>query len=723
MKSLLHSISRQSGKKWVLLVLTFLGAYLSSTAQCSIQPQFEWRHDSLNCKRIWFINHSQPVNQNIRFTWKFGDGTSSTEYQPNHEYTQQGNYTVTLVMDSGANCIKEVSQTVQVNCDSACSIQVDYQYQKEPSQPNRVYFSGQFTIPPGWVPQFFWNFGDGTTDNTWNPTHTFASPGTYNVCFKVYLNSTCFKEVCKTIVIGDSCRLQAKFEYRIDSLQKNKVYFINQTVSDQNAVHYLWKFGDGKTSTEVSPTHTYEQAGIYEVCLVAETSNGCRSVYCTKVQIGSVICPVEPKFEWRVSQDDPHKVYFKNLTVLPGVVARYLWKFGDGKTSTEKDPVHVYEKPGEYEVCLIVEVGNLCRKVTCQKIVISAPQCNVHAKFEWKKDQQNWNRIWFNNQSQPVPNIWQTHWTYGDGTSSQDFNSFHEYANPGKYYVCLKVISLNGCIDTYCDSVVVRKPDTCENMSAFRYEPAGNNQLEIKFKPEHINTTWKYYWKFGDGKESVAITPVHKYQQPGTYNVCLTVVQKNGCQTTSCKEIKVGPDCSNLLVKFEYKRNESKPNKIHFKAISNQHLQKQTWVIRRDSTIYGFPFVVVLHQNNPTFIFPFTGWYTVCLQGHTANGCSKQYCERIYIDRVVFSSVGASPVSIFPNPARNTARIQLKVAASVKVSVTVLDESGAVKYQQQVGAQAGNNNIDLPVDKLAQGQYLVQLIYDNQVRWARFQKM
>jgi hypothetical protein len=52
-----------------------------------------------------------------------------------------------------------------------------------------------------------------------------------------------------------------------------------------------------------------------------------------------------------------------------------------------------------------------------------------------------------------------------------------------------------------------------------------------------------------------------------------------------------------------------------------------------------------------------------------------------------------------------------------------MDESGSVKLQWQVSGQTGNNTINLPVDKLAQGQYLVQLTYGNQVQWAKFQKM
>lgn len=798
-------------KKATLLVLSVFCAYLCFSQNCSLSPDFISRQDTNNCKRYYFFNYSQPINANIKFTWKFGDGSTSTELNPVHDYSAAGVYQVCLTIDSGANCVKEICKAVQVLCDT-CPLSVNYLYAPEPSKPNRIYFQSQVSFPPGNTPFFSWDFGDGSPVSTvGNPTHDYNAPGTYNACLKVYINSTCFKIACKTITIGttDSCTLQvkwryevnvanprelkffdqstgmaagaqylwsfgdgststekepvhlyqqkghykvclliknsntcareacqmiavdssdcqlmAKFDHRIDSTQRNKVYFINKTIGGQDSVHYMWKFGDGTTSHELNPTHVYQQPGIYEVCLVAESSNGCRSVYCHKVEIGPVInCPLEVKFEWKIDEGNPRKVHFKALNILPTPLVRYLWKFGDGSYSTDKNPVHVYEKPGDYEVCLTISLVNACSKSSCRKIVIREEDCKLKAKFEWKQDEQKPQKIWFFNHSQPVPQIWQTHWTYGDGTSSRDFNSFHEYATPGKYYVCLKVIALNGCIDTYCDSVIVRRRDTCENRSNFRFESSPNNPLEIKFKPEHINTTWKYIWKFGDGTGSVAVTPVHKYERQGKYEVCLTVVQANGCKTTSCKEIKIGASCENTTLKFEYKRDDHRPNKIRFEAVSNVQVVRQKWTIRKDSTIGSFPYVVVLTQNNPTFIFPFAGWYTVCLEATFANGCVKQYCERINIERVVMGNAVNRPVSITPNPARNTARLDLKLENAAMVSISVMDQAGAIKYQLQVSGRAGNNTVYLPVEKLSQGQYLVLLRYGNEARWTRFQKM
>ena len=614
------------------IVLTF--------TNCTIEPKFEWRRDSLNCKKIWFINQSVPISPNVRFTWKFGDGSTSNDISPAHEYNLPGSYNVCLTIESGNDCKKEICKTVVVNCDT-CALQVDFRFEKDSAQPNKVYFFSTVNYPPGTTALYSWSFGDGTGWQGVNAEHTYTQPGVYTACLKVFISNTCFKTVCKTIVIGDSCALQVKWRSEADSAHPRRIKFYNETIVPSTGALYSWSFGDGGVSQERDPVHIYEKPGAYNVCLKVVISNTCIRALCRTILVDSSSCRLEAKFEFRIDSLQKNKVHFINHTFSNQTTVHYLWKFGDGTTSNEINPTHIYQQPGSYEVCLVAETTNGCRSVYCKKVEIGNNNCQVVAKFEWRRDAQNWKKIWFTNHSQPVQNIWRTHWYYGDGTTSQDFNSFHEYANAGKYYVCLKVISLNGCITSYCDSVIVRRKDSCEIAE----------------------------------------------------------------------------------VKFVYKRDEQRPNKISFTAISNQPILKQKWTIKRDSSINGSPYVVVLYQNNPTFIFPFAGWYTVCLEATLANGCVKKYCERINIERVVMMAEALNSISVYPNPTRNTARIQLKMETAQAISVTVMDAGGAVKYQLQVGGQTGNNTIHLPVDKLSQGQYLVQLRYGNQVRWARFQKM
>ena len=687
---------------------------------CNIEPKFSFYRDSLDCRKIHFINLSTPISPNVRFIWKFGDGTTSNETNPTHIYPTDGNFNVCLVIEAGNNCRKESCQGVEIHCATPpCNLEVKFEWKKDSIDPLKISFINQTVVPAAGA-TYSWSFGDGSGSSERNPVHRYANAGTYTVCLKVMISNTCIKYVCKTIVVGPNCALQADFVWRKDSLQPNKVYFKSIVTSPAVNLQYQWKFGDGGGSYEANPTHVYTQPGVYKVCLIVTLSTTCKVEICKEIEI-RVDCHLEPKFIWKIEEDNPRKVFFYNQTIVTSNNVKYEWRFGDGTYSHEKDPVHLYERAGEYEVCLTVKVGEDCKKTVCQKLVIR--ECDVRAKFESKRDGSQWNKVWFANLSHPVSNIWRTSWTYGDGTSSQDFNSFHVYPQPGKYVVCLKVQSLSGCISAYCDTVVVRRPDTCENRSEFRYEVAANNPLEYRFKPAHVKLTAKYYWDFGDGKSSTAVSPIHKFPHPGLYKVCLTVVTRNGCRTTTCKEVRVASriNCDSVRVKFEYTRSTQMPNQIKFQAIGSIPIVKQKWAIAK----LGLPVTppVVIEANNPTYTFRDTGWYVVCLYATTLGDCVKVYCERIHISRVGNApDLTGSPVLVFPNPVSSLARIEFQMESAGPVNLRVLDAQGSVQLTISASGQAGNNSINVPVDRLGNGFYLVEIRYANRLKLAKFQK-
>src|SRR5690606_32357913 len=108
-------------------------------------------------------------------------------------------------------------------------------------------------------------FGDGNTSTATNPTHTYAAPGYYTVCQTAMDNCTS-TTTCKTIGVCLDTAI-ANFSYS-DTLNT-----ITLTSTSQNANTYLWDFGDGNLSTNLNPTHTYQQYGTYTVCLTV--SNDC----------------------------------------------------------------------------------------------------------------------------------------------------------------------------------------------------------------------------------------------------------------------------------------------------------------------------------------------------------------------------------------------------------------------------------------------------------------
>lgn len=492
---------------------------------------------------------------------------------------------------------------------------------------------------------------------------------------------------------------------------------------------HWWTFGDATNSTGANPVHTYSATGTYWVThYILNQATNCRDSFVRAITIDTASpCSIQPKFVWYKDSMNCLKVRFINQSVPLSSDIHFVWKFGDGTGSTEANPSHIYQQEGVYNVCLVMETSNGCRREFCMQVEVRCqpqpPACNVQSKFVWRRDSTQWNKIWFANLSQPVQNIWRTSWTYGDGTSSQDFNSVHVYQQPGRYYVCLKVQSLNGCITTYCDTVIVRR-DSCENRSDFRFEANPNNLLEYRFKPKYPSSNFRYFWSFGDGSSSTEMFPVHRYASRGSYKVCLTVITSNTCRTTTCYEVRVGQNCNDVRVKFEYRRDSLKPYIVKFQAVSNVPILQQQWVIQK-LTPQVFPpsLPVVINGNNPTYTFRDSGWYVVCLNAVTADSCRKTYCEKIYIQRGENGRlVTTSFIPVFPNPARNLVRLDVPVEVSTTLKLRVLDGAGVPKMEFSTPARAGNNLVIIPVEKLSNGLYVVEIRYGNQLKLAKFQK-
>ncbi|HYE53498.1 MAG TPA: PKD domain-containing protein, partial [Chitinophagaceae bacterium] len=384
-------------------------------------------------------------------------------------------------------------QPVYAQPDSSCT--AAFYFTKS---GNTVNFFSFPTLPPGTT--HWWTFGDATNSSAVNPVHNYAAPGTYWVTHYIQNDSTnCRDSVVRSVTIDSTnCTIQAKFSIFRDSINCRRIYFINQSAPVSPNVTFTWRFGDGTTSNEANPVHIYPRDSVYFACLIVDAGNNCRREYCMRIEIRcDTPCNLQPDFTWRRDSIQTSKVYFINQMQATSPNTSYLWTFGDGTSSTERNPVHVYQQPGKYKVCLIAQSSPTCRREICKEVIVEKDQCNVRAKFQWKRDPIQSNKIWFANHSQPVPNIWRTAWSYGDGTFSQDFNSVHVYQRPGKYMVCLQVQSLSGCTSVYCDSVIVQ------------------------------------------------------------------------------------PSCDSTGLRFEYRRDTLQPYRVSFRSVSNTPLTQQQWVITR----------------------------------------------------------------------------------------------------------------------------------------------
>ncbi|MBC7129041.1 MAG: PKD domain-containing protein [Thermoplasmatales archaeon] len=206
------------------------------------------------------------------------------------------------------------------------------------------------------IVSWLWNFGDGSTSNERNPNHNYTIPGNYTITLTVKdkSNETGIFSLNISIKNVPPC---ADFSFKENAKSYEVIEFnaSNSYDLDGSIVNYTWSFGDGGVAYENISHHKYIKPGIYKVKLVIIDNNGSKKELEKEIEITNR----EPSADFIFSPEEVapgEEVSFTDLsTDMDGEIISYIWKFGDGNVSYEKNPMHVYEKPGEYEVTLILK--------------------------------------------------------------------------------------------------------------------------------------------------------------------------------------------------------------------------------------------------------------------------------------------------------------------------------------------------------------------------------
>jgi PKD repeat protein len=195
---------------------------------------------------------------------------------------------------------------------------------------------------------YFWNFGDGTTSVTKDPNHIYQT-GTYWVCHAV-ANDCNSDTTCEMITI--SCREPVShFVYYSSNLDVQ--YTDSSTYGHLLAM--VWDFGDSTYSTLQNPLHTYHNTGTYTACLTIADSCGIN----TSCQQVDLYLPMSLDIIINQSINNDLLAQFTDKTLG---TTYWNWSFGDGDTSSEQNPYHLYKQYGTYNVCLTA--GNIDHRGT-----------------------------------------------------------------------------------------------------------------------------------------------------------------------------------------------------------------------------------------------------------------------------------------------------------------------------------------------------------------------
>ena len=440
----------------------------------------------------------------LTYTWNFGDGTpTSSELSPTHVYTTVGNYTVSLKVDNAYGT--ETATGSVVFPPIAAFTQSDDVIQTGDS----VTFTNSST---GTAPlTYLWEFGDGETSTSASPVHVFTTAGAYTV------------KLTTTNSYGSSQATgQVNFAPKAVFTPTNPIIQLGQAINFNNGstgtptLSYAWEFGDGATSTSANPSHTYTTAGTYTVKLTVTNSFGSDSASGTvNFAPKAAFTPLS-----KVIQLGDSITFTNQSTGTPTLT--YLWNFGDGNTSTLKDPSHTYAAAGSYTVSL--KATNAYGNETVTGTVNFSPKTSFTPT---NKVIQLGEAIAFTSSCTGTAPLTYA-WDFGDGSTSSDVNPSHTYSTAGAYTVKLKVSNAYG--DETSTGTVNFSPKTAftPTNKVVRLGDA------ITFANSSSGTApLTYEWDFGDGSTSSAQNPTYTYTTAGSYTVKLKVTNAYGNETAT----------------------------------------------------------------------------------------------------------------------------------------------------------------------------------------------
>jgi len=385
---------------------------------------------------VSFTDQSRAVNGGIRtWYWEFGDvrpDNRSGLQNPVHQYDAPGTYPVNLTVFTTCNSSARWTRQITVPC---CRMPVPgFTYTCNPDGLT-VNFSDTTKTSGDGTEAWLWEFGDGAISNLQNPRHTYTGNGTWPVNLSVTTSCGAKNTYRQTITTPCFCTPPAaNFSTEIISGEPFTIRIRDTSHNPETITHWKWSFGDGTYYTgQQPPDHTYA-AGCGEYFLTLTVTNNCGV---TDTFTNHVCCPVYANFTYRMEPQNrtaPVTVHFTDRTI--GTPQSWGWTFGDGGTSSLRNPVHTYTKGGNYTASLHATSPCGGNETHSEQINVYCPP--VEALFNYTIVNEDPLTVQFTDLSTGY-DIREWNWYFGDGSSSTERNPVHTYYIRDDYQVILTI--------------------------------------------------------------------------------------------------------------------------------------------------------------------------------------------------------------------------------------------------------------------------------------------
>lgn len=498
------------------------------TIQRSVDASFVLS-DSLGCVPLT-INFNAALVNGVSYNWTFGDGTTSNQNSLTHTYAQPGTFTAQLIVSDPNSCnLSDTAFSIIEVIDSSAGADFNF---------TRTFYgcdSVRVNVWSTYIGEEFemWDFGDGFTSNADSVSHVYSTGGTYTITH--YIRDD--EQICKPldtsylVISLQPLDINVTVPDTIGCIPFTAIFIGN---SDLLTTDYFWNFGDGNSAIGDTVTHTYTAVGSYNVTVLGQDTNACVFYDSAFAVVNAINDSAIANFGANVlnSCDSNLVVQLTNQSINS---VEYHWDFGDGNTSTAVDTTYSYHLPGTYTITLTSIDTNRCHPIdTATYTVTMLP--NSYAFF-LQSNVCLGDVMQFANQGSPTA---QYTWTFGDGTTSNEFSPSHLYANAGDYNVTLTIIDTTTCdvTSTFTKPVkVYLQPQAGFTVS--------RDTFKFETPVEFVNTSTNYehlMWDFGDGQGVLdEEAPIHVYGKIYQMTVCLNAFNA-ACSDTFCKTIFISFD-------------------------------------------------------------------------------------------------------------------------------------------------------------------------------------
>jgi gliding motility-associated-like protein len=480
---------------------------------------------------IRFADSTTPVGSITQWKWNFGDGQSQTFTAPPfvHQYADTGLFRIDLTVTDKNGCTdtKSIDSVVRITKPKADFYAL-----------NTLFCSGgqlQFKDSSSAYGNFYnWYFGDGGSSNLKDPIHTYSGVDSmYSVKLVITDVVGCKDSITKLNYIQIKSPKPA-FDAQ-DTSSICPPLETKFTLRAQDIESYYWDFGDGQTSLLQNPNHFYNTYGTYDAKLYVVGHGGCVD---SATRTITVFNPYSTLINY--SPLESCNDLNVDFAISPPPHTRAYFFFGDGVTDSSQSLSfsHFYKAPSFYSPYM-----TLVDALDCQVIVGGPNVIKIYGAEPFfgidKRAFCDSGTVYFTNYTITNDTIVNSHWDFGDGTTSTLTNDVHKYLAPGTYYPSLTASTTRGCTKTISDTIKVSGTPQPVITSA---DLVCINSL-IQFNGSLVipDTAITWSWALGNGQISSQQNVATAYNSTGSPQIKLEAANFLGCKSDVTKNITVVP--------------------------------------------------------------------------------------------------------------------------------------------------------------------------------------